>query len=42
MTEDMKNACQQNIGITHYDNDDSRDQRMPHTGKPRPGCRALE
>ena len=32
----MKNACQQNIGITYCGNDDSRDQRMHHTGKPAP------
>ncbi|MEY8425627.1 hypothetical protein AALB52_23685 [Lachnospiraceae bacterium 38-14] len=32
----MKNACQQNNGITYYGNDDSRDQRMHHTGEPAP------
>ena len=41
-SEDMKNACQQNIGITYYGNDDSRSQWMHHTGKPRPGCRASD
>ena len=34
MTENMKNACQQNIGITYYGNDDSRSQWMHHTGSP--------
>ena len=32
----MKNACQQNNGITYYGNDDSRGQRMHHTGNPAP------
>ena len=32
----MKNACQQNTGITYYGNDDSSDQRMYHTGTPAP------
>ncbi len=32
----MKNACQQNIGITYYGNDDSRESADAPHRKPRP------